>query len=532
MFRLKSKKKQKAELLTNYHKIKRSPFYFDSIARYFSGSDKTDIYQVISDKTYQDLDLDEVFMYVDRTVSKVGQQYYYHIFRTIPHDNKRCDRFEHLIQIFKENTALKESVLWQLSKLNSHDAYRVTSFIHEDHIQKPTWFWIIRLLSLISIASVLLSFFFPQFIILLIFILATNVIIHFWNKANLFQYAATIPQLLRLNQVAKELLKSKAWVDREHKIHESIKSIDRIGSRMAVFKLEAKLQSDIGAVVEYVFEIIKTLFLVEPQLLFNVLTALDSRREQIHQLYQWVGEIDIAISIASLREGLSYYTQPNIAKEKKQLTGKEIYHPLLENFVSNSIELHRKSALLTGSNMSGKTTFIRTIGINVITGQTINTCFAREFTMPSLKVHSAIRMADDLMSDKSYYFEEVLTIKKMLDESRTGAQNLFLLDEIFKGTNTVERIAAGKAILTYLNNEDNIVLIATHDLELSEYLRKTYNLYHFTEVVEDETIVFDYKIKAGNLKTTNAIRILELNRYPCEVISEAKQLSEQISKIN
>ncbi len=200
---------------------------------------------------------------------------------------------------------------------------------------------------------------------------------------------------------------------------------------------------------------------------------------------------------------------------------------MLENGVPNSIELHGKSALLTGSNMSGKTTFIRTLGINAILGQTINTCFAREFTMPQLRVHSAIRIADDLMSDKSYYFEEVRVIKEMLDESRSGAQNLFLLDELFKGTNTVERIAAGRSVLSYLNSSDNFVLVATHDLELTEYLSETFQLYHFTEVIDEKAILFDYKIKEGNLETTNAIRILELNDYPNEIIANARQLSEQ-----
>ena len=181
--------------------------------------------------------------------------------------------------------------------------------------------------------------------------------------------------------------------------------------------------------------------------------------------------------------------------------------------------------------MSGKTTFIRTIGINAVVAQTLNTCFAREFTLPRLKVHSAIRISDDIMNDKSYYFEEVLTIKMMLAESRSGIQNLFLLDEMFKGTNTVERIAAAKSVLTYLGKEENIVFISTHDLELAGYLKGKYDLYHFTEVVENNNILFDYRIKAGQLKTTNAIRILELNKYPSEVIEESKKLANQIKKI-
>lgn len=98
--------------------------------------------------------------------------------------------------------------------------------------------------------------------------------------------------------------------------------------------------------------------------------------------------------------------------------------------------------------MFGKTSFIRAIELNVITGLTINTCFDQSTTFPLLKVFSAIRISDNLMNDKSYYFEEVLTIKEMLKGSENGNENLFLLDEILKGTNTVERISARKPALT------------------------------------------------------------------------------------
>jgi len=526
----KSGNKKKAELLNNYRKAKSKTFDFGKIEQYFLGSDNADIYHIISDKTYNDLDLDELFMFADRTISRVGQQYFYHIFRTIPKDRKRCSKFENLIKLYKENPAFKTSTILQLARLSHHEAYYLPSLFQEDYIRKPSWFWAIKLLSFISISSIIISFFFHQFVILLLGILVVNHIIHYWNKKNIFQYAGSIPQLLLLNQAAKEILNLNIIPQKDHALYSSIKTIDSIGYRMSVFKLEAKLQGDVGLLIEYIFELIKTLLLIEPVLLFNVLKELDAKREQIHRVYQFIGEMDVALSIASLREGLPYYAKPVITDKKNEISGKDIYHPLLDNFVSNSVKLHQKSALLTGSNMSGKTTFIRTIGINAIAAQTINTCFALEFIMPQLKIHSAIRISDDMMSDKSYYFEEVLTIKKMLDESRSGAQNLFLLDEMFKGTNTVERIAAGKSVLTYLNSEDNIVFISTHDLELAEYLEDTYDLYHFTEVVEHENILFDYKLKPGNLQTTNAIRILELNNYPVVVTEEAKQLSARITK--
>jgi len=207
-----------------------------------------------------------------------------------------------------------------------------------------------------------------------------------------------------------------------------------------------------------------------------------------------------------------------------------VYHPLIENCVTNSIRVNDKSILLTGSNMSGKTSFIRTIGINAITALTLNTCFAEQFSMPGTRVYSAIRISDDLMNDKSYYFEEVLTIKEMIDKSGNGTPNLFLLDEIFKGTNTVERISAGKAVLSYLAKADNIVFVSTHDIELAELLKDEYVLYHFSEKVDHKTVDFDYKLKEGKLKNRNAIRILQINDYPDRIINEAFEISKELDK--
>jgi DNA mismatch repair ATPase MutS len=146
-------------------------------------------------------------------------------------------------------------------------------------------------------------------------------------------------------------------------------------------------------------------------------------------------------------------------------------------------------------------------------------------------VFSAIRISDDLMNDKSYYFEEVLTIKEMIENGIQGKPNLFLLDEIFKGTNTIERISAGKAVLSSLSGNGNIVLVSTHDIELADLLREKYELYHFSEIVNEKNVDFDYKLKDGKLKNRNAIRILQINNYPESIIKEAIELSKKLDKI-
>ena len=296
---------------------------------------------------------------------------------------------------------------------------------------------------------------------------------------------------------------------------------------MMFFRMEAKLDHDLAALVWGFIELFKIVFLIEPLFLFGVLKRLDTRRKEISNIYCFVGEIDVLISIASLRAGLPFFCSPVVANTSKNLSAKGVYHPLIYNCIENNIEINNKSILLTGSNMSGKTSFIRTIGINVICGLTLNTCFARDFSMSRMRVFSAIRISDDLLNDKSYYFEEVLTIKEMLDKS-TEFQNLFLLDEIFKGTNTVERISAGKAVLSALNKGENIVFVSTHDIELADLLNEEYNLYHFSESVEHKTVDFDYKLKSGKLKTRNAIQILQINNYPDKIVKEAIEISKEL----
>jgi len=277
-------------------------------------------------------------------------------------------------------------------------------------------------------------------------------------------------------------------------------------------------------------ELFKIIFLLEPLLLFGVLRQLETKRKDIESVFEFVGRIDSLLSIASLRHGLSSYCIPVVHKEPKQMVVKGVYHPLIPECVPISIQINHKSILLTGSNMSGKTSFIRTIGINAITGLTLNTCFAEQFSMPQMSVCSAIRISDDLMNDRSYYFEEVLTIKEMIDRSESGVANLFLLDEIFKGTNTVERISAGKAVLSYLAKSENIVFVSTHDVELAELLGEEYELYHFSESVNHKTVDFDYTLKEGRLKNRNAIRILQINDYPENIIKEAIELSKVLDK--
>ncbi len=511
-------KKENAQLLTSFGEQKDDYFNFPMIEKYFNRKDKSKVFQIISTKTYHDLDFNEVFAFIDRTHSKVGQQYLYNTLRTPNWDPTKNKLNERIIDKLTNDNSFRVSIQKSLSTLNKYEAFHIASNFQDDHIAKPKWFFIVPILSLASCAISLLCIWKPVFIIALLVVFIINLVVHFWNKRNLSQYIDSLPQLIQLNKVAEYLFSFTEFKALNTELSQSIQSIHHVKHRMSFFQLELKLQGDFQIIAWTLFELVKTLFLLEPLLLFGAIKRLDTKRAAIESVFEFVGRIDSLISIASLRKGLDMYCLPQLGKE---IHAVEAYHPLIPNCTTNSIHISDKSVLLTGSNMSGKTSFIRTIGINIIMGFTINTCFASSFTSPLIKVHTGIRISDDLINNKSYYFEEVSTIKTMIDESLRPDKNLFLLDEIYKGTNTIERISAGKAVLSILSKNHNKVLVSTHDIELTELLKDEYELYHFSEVIRGKHIDFDYKLKTGKLKNRNAIRILQMNNYPKMVIKDA-----------
>lgn len=526
------KKSVKEKLLSEFGQEKNETFNFSLIQNYFRKSEDSPSLQIISDKTCADLDFEQLFMNLDRTNSKVGQQYLYKVLRTISKDSDKIKQREILINLFIQKPDFRIQVQELLSQINKNQSYYISSLFQDEHVKPPVWFPIIKLISFTSALSLILMFFNSHlfFVFLAAFIFSIG--IHYWNKNNVYQYLVSLPQLLKFQQVAKTLFNNANFKSINPDLEKSIKEIDEIKKGMFLFKLENSVQGDLQSIFWVFLELIKITFLLEPLLLFRSLNRIETKRNEIENIFTFIGEIDVAISVASLRASLANCCQPEIIYQTKIIKAKQVKHPLIKDCVPNNMEVNLKSILLTGSNMSGKTSFIRTIAINVLTGLTINTCFADEFQMPQMKIFSAIRISDDLMNDKSYYFEEVLTIKEMITNSETDIPSLFLLDEIFKGTNTIERIAAGKAVLSYLSKSNHIVFVSTHDIELADLLKDEYDLYHFSESIDDISIDFDYKLKPGKLKNRNAIKILKLNEYPEEVIKEATKIATQLDKEN
>jgi len=178
--------------------------------------------------------------------------------------------------------------------------------------------------------------------------------------------------------------------------------------------------------------------------------------------------------------------------------------------------------------MAGKTTFIKTIGINIILSQNLGICLAESANIPKVNVKSSINRQEDLSQNQSYYFKEIEAILQFIRYSENDYRYCFLIDEIFRGTNTLERLSASTAVLDFLSDK-NLILVTTHDIELQELLNGKFEIYHFNEQLDNNVHYFDYKIKHGPCSTRNAIRLLDLKGYPKTIIEKALKYCEKLS---
>ncbi len=526
--RLFKNKIKKSSSERNFGQIKTEVFLFNWISEYFLKASTSESSHLLSDKVCNDLDFEEFFMFLDRTNSKVGQQYLYHHLRTINEENEISEQEEELIQKIDEDEQFRMLLEKQLSKLNQTESFYIAKLFQDKPIEAPRWHSFIPFLSALSLISVISLLFSTAMVFVVPVLIIINMGIHYRNKNNLNHYISSLPELVKLQAVARSLSGHDSDFFKDKKLEKSIAAIDKVKKHFFLFQMENKVQGDITNLSWGLLEIIKIILVLEPILFFKALNRIKWNQKQISFLYNAVGRLDMLYSISSLRHGTQEYCLPSFYNPEDGIKAQGIYHPLIENCVRNDINTVGKSILLTGSNMSGKTTFIRTVSVNVITAMALNTCFAKAIQLPKMRLMSAIRISDDLMNEKSYYFEEVSTIKEMITCSEQNYVHLFLLDEIFKGTNTIERISAGKAVLSYLAGHNNLVFVSTHDIELADLLKDEYDLYHFSEIISNDKVDFDYKLKEGKLKTRNAIRILDINQYPKTIIQEAKMLAEKL----
>jgi DNA mismatch repair ATPase MutS len=517
-----------AQLREDWGKEKEKDRYFSEIESFYRYStarpDDNDI--SIDDQTWSDLNMDDLYSRIERTLTNPGECILYQILRTPLLSGEMLKKRNEIIRLFQTNKEIRENIQTGLLRMGKQKGNGITALVCEElppSTPLKFLFSFLALLALISLFAVPLLWGSAGIIVVilplyLVNMLATNKV----RKRLLFQLTA-IRYLGAMIRIGRKIAAIECPELSEYRVEleKATSATKKIARKTFLLFPEASVSSDIATLL---YAHIDIYFLREVRIFYSVLDEIHTHHKELRLLYRLIGDLDAMQSVASYREGLTGYAVPDFSDEELLLDIKDARHPLLPDAVPNSITIRQRGITITGSNMAGKTTFLRTLGVNAILAQTIYTCLATSYTANYFRIFSLISETDSLIEGKSYYLVQAEQLLRMIRSSEKDVLTLCLIDEPLAGTNSSERIVASFEILRYLFDHKALAVVATHDLELAGKLEFGFKSYHFTDKVDQEGLSFDFKLREGITSTSNAIRLLEYLDYPEDIIKRAMKL--------
>ena len=493
-------------------------------ARYFRDIDSE--CDSLPDRTWADLDLDAVFQRIDRTTSWPGQHLLYARLRREDHSFDELCQFEAAVTRLSDDEPLRVRIRWALRPLNHYRASRLPALFGGALPALPPVARLTPLLTVASIGMLVATAWHPPMILGVLAVTVVNIVARLALQARIDPFLPALRSLEPMLRAARTLssLPVPELATRTMALRADVSRLAWIAraARWLAFEPGPDL---VGMIYTY----INLLLLIDVSTFVWSADAIRDRRGTIRQIYEALGDLDVMTSVATLRAEPRPWCRPVFRDGREHaLDVVALTHPLLDGAVPNSLQLDGHNIVLTGSNMSGKSTFVRTIGVNAVLARTIHTVFAERWRAPRLAVRTSIGRADSLLEGTSYYRAEVDAVGALFSRP-SDEQRLILIDELFRGTNSIERIAAARAVLVELDRGDSLVIVATHDVELLELL-PAYGSYHFREEVRDGMLTFDYCLHPGACSTRNALAILELAGYPDSVVAEARATAAMLEQ--
>ncbi len=474
----------------------------------------------VDDITWNDLDMEEIYARMDRAYSSVGSEYLKKTLRSLESDEdiliKRDDKAK---AISSEEAARKglQKIFKSLGKSKK------VSFL--DHIFKldelpkqSSLKHVILILLLLAAAG--LIFINPAIgIVALVVMIALNIALYFAFRAKVEAYFNCLKYLVAMVNAADKIVKK----DLPTAFDEDKELLKGLSGTFAPLRRGSWLltNSVSGSLTDVILDYIRMIFHVDLIKFNSMKNKVAASADEIKCLYDTLGEIELSICICLFRKEYPEHTSPSFVK-KKMVKATSLYHPLITGPVKNDIDAER-SILLTGSNASGKSTFLKTLAVNQIFAQTIYTVLASEYESGIFKVMSSMELTDNIMGNESYFVVEIKSLKRIFDEADDETSVLVFVDEVLRGTNTAERIAASSELLAALSARNALVFAATHDIELTFMLEDRMDNHHFSEEVIDDNVIFDYKIKDGRATSRNAIKLLKAYGFDEAIVEAAEK---------
>ena len=478
---------------------------------------------VIDEITWNDLDMDRIFMLMNQIVSSAGEDYLYAMLHRPEFSEERLKERERLFCFLKkeEKTRIRcQQILTTLRKPRGLSLYQSIHVEKDCQVGSP----IREILSCVLFFASLVAFMVvPAYgVFAFLAVSGINIITYLKGKEEINRYLGGFRSVMQLIGCADTL--EKAGISELSEYTKRLKDCKKaLGSfRKGSFLVVNHDGMETGPEA-VMLDYIRMMTHIDLIKFNSMMKAMREHQKEIEEMIEIFGLLDACISIASFRELLPYYCSPKFDSDKKRavLDVENLYHPLILEPVANSIKT-TKAVLVTGSNASGKSTFLKMVAINAILAQTIHTCMATECKMSYFRVMTSMALRDDLESKESYYIVEIKSLKRILDSAKEETPLLCIVDEVLRGTNTIERIAASSEILASLCLPHVLSFAATHDIELTYMLEEYYTNYHFEEEVKEDDVKFNYLLKKGRVTTRNAIRLLKMTGYDDSIVEASK----------
>jgi hypothetical protein len=286
---------------------------------------------------------------------------------------------------------------------------------------------------------------------------------------------------------------------------------DAAGASAAIRQLKAILDRFDMRLNVFAFIIINSFFLWDVRQIMALNKWRSANKKGVSKWFDLVSEAEVLNSLATLHFNQPAWCFPTFSRQHFTINGIAIGHPLLSGTqrVNNDFELRGapKVGLITGSNMAGKSTFLRSLGVNIVLAQIGATVCAKSFQLSPVNLLSSMRIADNLAENTSTFYAELKKLKTIIEAVNRHETVFILLDEILRGTNSLDRHTGSKALIQQLIKEGAVAVLATHDVELAALQADhptSIENYHFDVQVEGEELYFDYKLKTGVCTSLNA----------------------------
>lgn len=489
----------------------------------------------IDDITWKDLHMDELYRRINTSLSAAGDEYLYYRLRTPIWDEAQMAETERQILFFMEHEEERhkvQRVFYRLGRMRKFSIYEYLDNLELLGERKNGRYLLCDLAVLACVGVMAVSV--PTGIVLLLVVLCHNLVGYFKEHKEIEPYISSFRYIRRMLACVKELRREKlaGFTEEQERLFSCYQQLkDFLINSCLVISSE----TGSGNPLELILDYLRMLFYLDLIQFNRALAAVRGHRSEIDEIITILGRMETAVVTGDYRTSLGEaYCVPRLHYEENAevvLRVEGLYHPFLKEPVKNSLTAGR-GVLLTGSNASGKSTFLRAAATAALFSQTIHTCPASCYEAPVFRIFSSMSLQDDPVNGDSYYMVEIKSVKRILDQTKQKDSRpvLCFVDEVLRGTNTVERIAASTQIMKMLAEGRTLCFAATHDGELTGLLEKEYDNYHFEERIEGDDIFFPYQLMKGPAVSRNAIALLKMLGYDEKIIVQAEALAQRLER--